>query len=285
MINANISFNFAGRYPKNTIAGLTILLFLFPITILSPLTTDPAKIDLQTNLQPPSLKHPFGTDNLGRDVFARVIHAAKVDLAVSLVIVCLSAIIGVVVGLISGYYGGIIDKMIVCLIDIFLALPELILALVIVGALGPGLQNSALALVALGWVRYARVVRGSVMSIKERQFIEVCRAAGINDFSLIAKHILPNAATPVITLAMLHMGHVVLSIASLGFLGLGAQPPTPEWGTMLNEGRVYLREAWWMSVFPGLAIMFTVISFTLLGDGLRDMMDPKLRRSHLWVKQ
>ncbi len=146
------------------------------------------EIDLQNNLKPPSLEHPFGTDNLGRDVFARVIHAAKIDLGISLVIVGLSAIIGIAIGLISGYYGGIADKITVCLIDIFLALPELILALVIVGALGPGLFNSALALVALGWVRYARIVRGSVMSIKERQFVEVSKAAGVDDFNLILKH-------------------------------------------------------------------------------------------------
>ena len=270
--------NFRCKLKHNSTVGLAILLFLIAMVILSPLTSDPTKINLQNNLQPPSLKHVFGTDNLGRDVFARVIHAAKVDLTISLIIVGLSAIIGVAIGLVSGYYGGIIDKITVCLIDVFLALPELILALVIVGALGPGLFNSALALVALGWVRYARIVRGSVMSIKERQFIEVSKAMGIDDFNLIVKHILPNVVSPAITLAMLHLGHAVLSLASLGFLGLGAQPPTPEWGTMLNEGRVYLREAWWMSVFPGLAIMLAVLSFTLLGDGLRDVLDPKSRR-------
>ena len=284
-INVNIDFHF--KYPKHLkrylkhnsiVVSFTILLFLIAMVIVSPLTGDPNKIDLQNNLQPPSLKHLFGTDNLGRDEFARVIHAAKIDLTISLVIVGLSAIIGIAVGLISGYYGSIIDKTTVCLIDVFLALPELILALVIVGALGPGLFNSALALVALGWVKYARIVRGSVMSIKERQFIEVSKAVGIDDFNLIVKHILPNVISPAITLAMLHLGHTVLSLASLGFLGLGAQPPTPEWGTMLNEGRVYLREAWWLSVFPGLAIMLTVLSFTLLGDGLRDVLDPKSRR-------
>lgn len=276
----NVNFNWHGGYLKHNsiVAGLTILLFLMVIVFLSPLTDNPTEINLQNNLHPPSLKHLFGTDNLGRDVLARTIHAAKVDLTISLVIVSLSAIIGIAIGLISGYYGSIIDKIIVCLIDIFLALPELILALVIVGALGPGLLNSALALVALGWVRYARIVRGSVMSIKERQFVEMSRAAGIDDFNLIVKHILPNIISPAITLAMLHLGHAVLSLASLGFLGLGAQPPTPEWGAMLNEGRVYLREAWWLSVFPGLAIMLTVLSFTLLGDGLRDVLDPKSRR-------
>ncbi len=275
MLNVGISFYFRHN---SIISGLFILAFLIAMVVLSPLTADPTKIDLHNNLHPPSLEHPFGTDNLGRDVFARVVNAAKIDLAISLVIVGLSAIIGIAIGLISGYYGGLIDKITICLIDIFLALPELILALVIVGALGPGLFNSALALVALGWVRYARIVRGSVLSVKERQFVEVAKAAGINDLGLIIRHILPNVISPVITIAMLHLGHSVLSLASLGFLGLGAQPPTPEWGTMLNEGRVYLREAWWLSVFPGLAIMLTVLSFTLLGDGLKDALNPKSRR-------
>ena len=280
----NFYYSYYRQYLKTCLGhsgfliGLMILLLFVTVIALAPLTCDPSEIDLHNNLQPPSMEHLFGTDNLGRDVFARVVHAAKVDLSVSLVIVVLSAVIGVVVGLISGYYGGITDKIVTCLIDIFLALPELILALVIVGAMGPGLLNSALALVALGWVRYARVVRGSVMSVKERQFIELSRAAGIDDFNLIARHILPNIISPVITLAMLHLGHAVISLSSLGFLGLGAQPPTPEWGMMLNEGRVYLREAWWLSVFPGLAIMLTVLAFTLLGDALRDVIDPKSKR-------
>lgn len=272
-----INFRMGFRHANITI-GLAILLLLVVTVIFSPLTKDPTEIDLRECLQPPSLKHPFGTDHLGRDVFARVVHATKVDLIVSLIIVCLSTLIGVTLGLISGYYGGLIDKVVVCFIDIFLALPELILALVIVGALGPGLLNSALALVALGWVRYARVTRGSVMSVKERQFVESLKALGIDDFSLIVRHILPNVISPVITIAMLHLGHTVLSLASLGFLGLGAQPPTPEWGTMLYEARSYLRSAWWLSVFPGLAIMVTVMSFTLLGDGIRDILDPKSKR-------
>ncbi len=258
------------------VAGLFILLLLLSMILFSPFTSDPTAINLQNSLQPPSLKHPFGTDNLGRDLLARVFHAAQIDLAISLLIVSLSVIIGIFIGLISGFFKKV-DKITIGIIDVFLALPELILALVIVGALGPGLFNSALALVVLGWIKYARVVRGSVLSIKERQFVEMARAAGLSDFGLIIKHILPNVLSPVVTIAMLHLGHAVLSLAALGFLGLGAQPPTPEWGTMLNEGRVYLRVAWWWSVFPGLAIVLTVFSFTLLGDGLKDILNPKAR--------
>jgi peptide/nickel transport system permease protein len=280
MLNTTVLSTHLKVYLRNSsiLISTALLLFFGLMVALSPLSGDPTKIDLKNNLQPPSTDHPFGTDHLGRDVLTRIVHAARIDLGIALVVVSLSAGIGVLIGLVSGLYGGIVDRIVVCLIDIFLALPELILALVIVGALGPGLLNSATALIILGWVRYARIVRGSVISIKEKSFVELARASGVGNFSLMFRHILPNVISPVVTLSMLHLGHAILSLASLGFLGLGAQPPTPEWGTMLSEGRIYLREAWWMSVFPGMAIMLTVLSFTLLGDGLRDIFDPKHRR-------
>ncbi len=265
---------------KSVVTGSMLILGLMFLAIFAPHLTiyDPIKVDLHNNILPPSWEHPFGTDNLGRDVFTRVVYATRIDLLASLFIVALSVIIGLLTGIFAGYYGGIIDKMLIGMMDTFLALPEIILALVLVGALGPSIFNAALALALFGWVRYARVSRGLTLSIKEKEFIEAAKAVGVGDFYLIARHIIPNAIAPISTLAALHLGHAILSLAALGFLGMGAQPPMPEWGAMLNEGRVFLRVGWWLSVFPGLMIMITVLGFNLLGDGLRDALDPRLRQ-------
>jgi len=265
---------------KSVAIGSVVILGLTFLAIFAPYLTpyNPIEVDLCNNILSPSWEHPFGTDNLGRDVFTRVIHATRIDILASLFIVGISVIIGLFIGIFAGYYGGIIDKVLVSTMDTFLALPEIILALVLVGALGPGIFNAALALSLFGWVRYARVSRGLTLSIKEKEFIEATKAVGVSDFYLIARHIAPNTVAPISTLATLHLGHAILSLAALGFLGLGAQPPMPEWGTMLNEGRVFLRVGWWLSVFPGLMIMITVLAFNLLGDGLRDALDPRLRQ-------
>jgi len=268
------------RKQKSMAAGLLLLLILMFTAIFSPLLSpdDPVKVDLHNNLLPPSWEHPFGTDNLGRDVFSRVMYGTRMDILAGLFIVGVSVVTGLLVGIVAGYRGGILDKILVGAMDTFLALPDLILALVIVGAMGPGMFNTVLALSLLGWVRYARIARSSTLSLKEKEFIETTKASGAGDFYVIMRHILPNVIAPISTLATLHFGYAILSLAGLGFLGLGAQPPVPEWGAMLNEGRVFLREAWWLSIFPGLAIMVTVLSCNLLSDGLRDLLDPRLRR-------
>ena len=265
---------------KSVAIGSMVILGLAFLAIFAPHLTpyDPVEVDLHNNILSPSWEHPFGTDNLGRDVLTRVIYATRIDILASLFIVGISVTIGLFIGIFAGYYGGIIDKVLVGTMDTFLALPEIILALVLVGALGPGIFNAALALSLFGWVRYARVSRGLTLSIKEKEFIEATKAVGVGDFYLIARHIAPNTIAPISTLAALHLGHAILSLAALGFLGLGAQPPMPEWGAMLNEGRVFLRVGWWLSVFPGLMIMITVLAFNFLGDGLRDALDPRLRQ-------
>jgi len=264
---------------KSVAIGSMVILGLAFLAIFAPHLApyDPVEVDLYNNLLPPSWEHPFGTDNLGRDVLTRVIYATKTDILASLFIVGISVSIGLFIGIFAGYYGGIIDKVLVGMMDTFLALPEIILALVLVGALGPGIFNAALALSLFGWVKYARVSRGLTLSIKEKEFIEATKAVGFGDFYLIARHIVQNTVAPITTLAALHLGHAILSLAALGFLGLGAQPPMPEWGAMLNEGRVFLRVGWWLSVFPGLMIMITVLAFNSLGDGLRDALDPRMK--------
>jgi peptide/nickel transport system permease protein len=264
---------------KSVAIGSSLILGMIFLAIFASHLTlyDPVEVDLRNNILSPSWEHLFGTDNLGRDVLTRVIYATRIDILASLFIVGISVTIGLFIGMFAGYYGGKIDKALVGVMDTFLALPDIILALVLVGALGPGIFNAALALSFVGWVRYARVSRGLILSIKEKEFIEATKALGVGDFYLIARHIAPNIVAPISTLAALHLGHAILSLAALGFLGLGAQPPMPEWGAMLNEGRVFLRVGWWLSVFPGLMIMITVLAFNFLGDGLRDALDPRMK--------
>jgi peptide/nickel transport system permease protein len=264
---------------KSMAIGSTLIVVLVFLAVFAPYLTpyDPVEVDLYNNIHSPSWEHPFGTDNLGRDVLTRVIHATRIDILAGLFIIGISMIIGISIGIFAGYYGGFIDKVLVGMMDTFLALPEIILALVLVGALGPGLFNVTLALSLLGWVKYTRVSRGLALSLKEKEFIEAMKAVGVNDFYLITRHIVPNTIPPLLTLAALHLGHAILSLAALGFLGLGAQPPMPEWGAMLNEGRIFLRVGWWLSIFPGLMIMITVLAFNFIGDGLRDALDPRMK--------
>jgi peptide/nickel transport system permease protein len=265
---------------KSMTVGLLLLFLLVFIAIFSPILSpyNPVKTNLYNNILSPSWRHLFGTDNLGRDVLSRIMYGTRIDFLAGLFIVGITLVVGIVIGIVAGYWGGILDKIIVGIMDTFLSLPELILALVFVGSIGPGMFSAVLALSLVGWVRYARIVRSSVLSLREKEFVEVAKASGASDFYIIIRHILPNVIAPISTLATLHFGHAILSIAALGYLGLGAQPPMPEWGTMLNEGRVFLREAWWLSIFPGLAIMITVLSCNLISDGVRDLLDPRLRR-------
>jgi len=264
------------------IGAATILTLVF-IAVLAPFIApnDPLAQNLANRLLTPNSEYPLGTDNLGRCLLSRLIYGASVSMQISIMVVGITAITGVSLGLIAGYQGGLIDEMIMRGVDILLAFPGIILALVIAGILGPSLYNVMLALALVGWTSYARVVRGSVLSVKEKEFVEGAKALGLNDLGIMFRHVLPNVMAPVIVMATLGMAHVILAAAALSFLGLGAQPPAPEWGSMLNDGRAFMRTAPHLTIFPGLAIMITVLAFNFLGDGLRDALDPRLREKML----
>nr|WP_305794545.1 nickel transporter permease [Halomarina rubra] len=217
----------------------------------------------------------MGTDQLGRDVLSRLLYGARISLQISLAVVAITLAIGTAVGLIAGYAGGWVDEALMRFVDILLAFPGILLALVIAGILGPNLTNIMIALAVVGWTQYARIIRGSVLSVKQEEFVKAAQLMGVPRRRIVLRHILPNVVTPVIVLATMDMAYVILGTAGLSFLGLGAQPPTPEWGTMLSQGRNFVDTAWWVVNFPGLAIMITVLGFNLLGDGLRDVLDPR----------
>ena len=264
---------------KNKIAmiGLVIIVSLALIAIFAPFIAphDPVEQNLEKRLLSPSREYPMGTDDLGRCLMSRIIYGARVSLRVGVITVGIITVIGVTLGLISGYCGGIVDEIIMRFVDVVLAFPGIILALAIAGALGPGLFNVMLALAMVGWTGLARVVRSSVLSVKEKEFVESARALGCSDLYIMTRHILPNVMAPVIVLATLDMAFIILAAAGMSFLGLGAQPPIPEWGSMLNGGRAFMRIAPHLTTFPGLAIMITVLAFNFLGDGLRDALDPR----------
>lgn len=235
----------------------------------------PAEQDLFNRLQSPSLDHPMGTDQLGRDIFSRLLFGARISLRIAVIVVGITLTIGTSVGVIAGYVGGWVDEVLMRIVDILLAFPGILLALVIAGILGPSLTNIMIALSVVGWTQYARIIRGSVLAVKEEKYIKSAQLMGVSDTTIITRHVIPNVVTPVIVLATMDLAYVILGTAGLSFLGLGAQPPTPEWGTMLASGRNYVDTAWWVVNFPGLAIMITVLGFNLLGDGLRDVLDPR----------
>lgn len=262
---------------KASVIGLIIILVLVMTAVLadyiSPYDTD--KVALKEKLKPPSWQHPMGTDQLGRDVLSRIIYGTRTTFELSLLVVLFTSTFGVFIGIVAGYYRGIVDEILMRLIDVLLAFPSIILALVIIGAIGPGVFNTVMAISLVGWLFYARVARASTLSIREKEYVEGARAMGCSDAYICFFYVLPNCLPPIIVLMTLSLGSVILSIASLGYLGLGAQPPTPEWGTMLNDGKEYLRDCPWLSVFPGLMIMISVLAFNFIGDGLRDAIDPR----------
>ncbi|WP_049924395.1 nickel transporter permease [Halopiger djelfimassiliensis] len=258
------------------VAGLVIVASLSVAAVLGPVVApyDPASQDLANRLQPPSMAHPLGTDQLGRDVCSRLLHGARLSLGIAVAVTAIRLVLGTAIGLIAGYVGGWVDELLMRLVDVQLAFPGLILALVVAGILGPSLRNVMIALAVVGWASYARLVRGSVLSTKEREFVRAARLMGVSRTRIAVRHLLPNVIGPVVVLATMNLGTVILGTAGLSFIGLGAQPPTPEWGTMLSAGRHHLRTAWWIANVPGAAIMLTVLGFNLLGDGLRDVLDP-----------
>jgi len=260
--------------------GLTTAICL--LVLLSDLLFPGAeKIDLASRLLPPFVKmsHPFGTDPLGRDVLARVAAGGEISLQVGLLSVAGAVVIGVVMGLISGYYRGFWDMLVMRFADVQLALPFILLAITFIAIVGGGLRNMILLLIISQWVQYARLVRGSVLSLRDREFIQSAQAIGVSDPNILFRHLLPNLIGPVIVLMTLNVANNILLESSLTFLGLGVDPQVPSWGGMLADGRTYLQNAWWVSVFPGLAILLTVLGLNLLGDWLRDSLDPTGRTS------
>jgi peptide/nickel transport system permease protein len=239
---------------------------------------DPYVQNFAQALKPPDSIHLFGTDDLGRDIFSRVIAGAPFDAQIAFVVVLASLALGGSVGAFAGYLGGRVEEAMMRVTDIFLSFPALVLAMAVAIAIGPGLTNSMMALLVVWWPWYARIARGEALSIKSSQYIEAAHAAGLSDFQVVARHVLPNILMPLLVYATLDISNVILTGSILSFIGLGAQPPQPEWGRMVFDGQDYLASAWWMSVIPATAIFVVVLAFSLFGDGLRDAFDPRLRR-------
>lgn len=259
--------------------GMVIILGFLVVAAFAPQLSphDPLKFSLRDKLRPPSAVYPLGTDELGRDLLSRILHGTRISLMMAVVSVGIGLIIGTPVGALSGFYGGVLDILVQRAVDVMMAFPGILLAIVIVAVLGPGLWNAMLA-VGISFVpTYVRVMRSSVLELREREFVEAARALGAGDLSIIWRHIFPNCVAPLIVLSTLQMASAILWAAGLGFLGLGAQPPAPEWGTMLGRSQAYIRVAPHVAIFPGAAIALAVLGFNLLGDGLRDALDPRLR--------
>ena len=265
---------------KLAMMGLFIIILLVIVAIFADVIAPYGYADqnLANQYQKPSMEHLFGTDELGRDIFSRVVYGSRVSLRVGFISVSISMIIGVAFGAITGYYGGKVDNVLMRLIDIVQALPDTLLAIAIMASLGPGLTNLMIAVGIAAIPGYARLVRSSVLSLKDQEFIEAARANGSSDFRIILKHIIPNCMAPIIVQATLGVAYAIINAAGLSFIGLGLEPPTPEWGAMLSGGRAYIRDFPHMTLFPGLAIVITILALNLLGDGLRDALDPKLKR-------
>jgi peptide/nickel transport system permease protein len=260
--------------------GLAIVAALIVVAILAPYIApyNPIEQDLSMRLSPPSSDHIFGMDTLGRDIFSRVVYGCRITLEIAFVITLIGGSAGSLVGVIAGYSGGKVDEILMRVTDMFLAFPRLILALAFAAALGPSLVNMIIAISIVDWPIYARLARGQALSAKREDFVEAARAMGAGNWRIIFLHILPVCLSPIIVQVTLRLGDVILTAAGLGFLGLGAQPPTPEWGVMVSDGRNFILNEWWIAAFPGFAIMIVVLGFNLLGDGVRDIMDPRLRR-------
>ncbi|WP_223226047.1 nickel transporter permease [Sporomusa sp. GT1] len=265
------------KQDKAGICGLLILLVFAGMALTAPYLSlhDPLAVQLGARLQNPSAQYPFGTDHLGRCIFSRVVYGAQVSLAAAGIVLASVLVISLPVGMFSGYTGGMADQIFMRIVDTILAFPLLILALAIAGFLGAGLVNVMLALAAVWWVSYARIVRGLTLAAKEKDFVMAARAAGTKTIPILYQHILPHVLGTVIVLATLDMGKLIMAVAGLSFLGLGAQPPTPEWGSMLNDGRPYFQAAPHVMLFPGLAIATVVLSCNLFGDALRDALNPR----------
>jgi len=271
---------------RTALFGLAVVVLVVVTAVAAPVLSpfDPIEQDLgDLRLKAPGFRdaagrlHPLGTDHLGRDLLARVIYGARPALMVGFAAVVISGVIGMMTGLVSGYFGGRVDDVLMRLADIQLAFPFILLAIAVIGVLGPSLKTIIAVIGVSSWVVYARIVRSAVLSLREREFVQAALALGSGDGRVLIRHILPNALTPWLVVATLDMARVIVIESALSFLGLGVQPPTPTWGGMLADGRVYISTAWWLATFPGLAILVTVLGINLFGDGLRDTLDPRLK--------
>ncbi len=278
---------FLARLAKRRTAlfGLVVMLVVLVTAVAAPIVSpfDPLEQDIGDRLKPPGWRddagrvRPLGTDHLGRDLLARVIFGARPALLVGFAAVAISGLIGMAAGLVSGYFGGWVDDVLMRLADIQLAFPFILLAIAVIGVLGPSLRTIIIVIGVSSWVVYARIVRSAVLTLREREFVQAAQALGSGDARILLRHVLPNALTPWLVVATLDMARVIVIESALSFLGLGVQPPAPTWGGMLADGRVYISTAWWLATFPGLAILVTVLGINLFGDGLRDTLDPRLK--------
>ena len=279
------------RYSKDTyilwrrnrlmVLGTAIILGLLLVAALAPLlaTHNPYEQILNDRLLAPSMTHWFGTDSLGRDIYSRVVYGARVTLTIALLVAAISTPLGMLMGIVAGYLGGMTDEILMRLADVFLAFPRLILAIAFAAALGPGVENAIIAIAIAHWPSYARLARAETLNVKNNDYIQAMRVLGAGKARIMAGHILPLTLSSIIVRMSLDMGTIILTAAGLGFLGLGAQPPMPEWGLMVSDGRQFLVDQWWVSTLPGLAILVVVMGFNLLGDGIRDVLDPRQRQA------
>ena len=262
------------------IAAMGVLVLFVILAVAAPIVAphDPIGLISGAVMRPPSWEFLFGTDELGRDVLSRVIHGARISLQIGVITISIALVLGTMVGIAAGFYGGVIDGALMAVMEILLAFPQILLAMAILAMLGPSLKNAMIAVGLSAVPVYARTARGTTLSVRAMDYVEAARAVGAGDGRILVRHVLPNMISPVVVLATAGVGIAILIAAGLSYLGLGAQPPTPEWGAMLSESRAYLRNAWWMATFPGLAITLVVVSLNLCGDWLRDLLDPRLRK-------
>ncbi|HYM68277.1 MAG TPA: nickel transporter permease [bacterium] len=263
-----------------TLSGTIVIVFFAVIAFLAPwlVLQNPIAQDLGQRLAPPTLHHPFGTDSLGRDVYSRVVYGARISVVSGIAVVTAAITFGTAAGTLAGWRGAWWDETLMRVTDMFLAFPSLVLALAISAILGPSLTNALIAIAVTSWPPYGRLARAQVLSLRSRDYVEAARAEGATDVKIIFRHLIPNAIAPLLVQATLDVGNIILISAGLSFIGFGAQPPTPEWGLMVSGGRSFLMEQWWIATFPAIAILFLVLGFNLVGDGIRDVLDPRLRK-------
>lgn len=266
------------RHNRMALVGAGIVLVMFLMAAVASFSSiDPAAIDVGQSLLPPSVAHPFGTDDLGREVFVRMLYGARISLLVGFVAVGISTLIGIILGSLAGYYGNWVDALVMRFVDIMLCFPTFFLILAVIAFLNPSIWNIMIVIGLTSWMGVARLIRAEFLSLRQRDFVLAAQALGASDLRLIFRHILPNAMSPVLVSATLGVAGAILTESALSFLGIGVQPPTPSWGNMLIVGKQTLGSAWWLSVFPGLAILITVLGYNLLGEGVRDALDPRLK--------
>ncbi len=265
---------------KLTLTGFAIVALVVLVGLLAPVLApyDPNEINIPARLQAPGAEHLFGTDEMGRDILSRVMYGARISIAVGVIIVAVSAAIGIVLGSLSGYFGGRADQAVLAVTDMILAFPSMVLALALTAAMGPGLLNTMLAVIIVRIPMYTRLMRGQVLVAKEQQYVRAARTFGEKPFWIVVRHIVPNCLTPLMVQMTLGIGDAILIASSMSFIGLGAQPPTPEWGAMISTARIYAIDQWWYAAFPGLSILITIMGFNLIGDGIRDILDPRSRK-------